>query len=215
MNGSTEQQLRDLFAADAAEAPDGLDLAAGAKGRVRRRRRTQSMLLAAAGVVVIAAGASSLNPPTRAQSPAVSAPAADLPDGAEPGSPLMEDAAQCVKAYSPEAIAENAFAFDGTVTGIGPARTGRTPERDMRSVTFRVHAWYRGGSGDTVVVDMPAFGGTGPSEVPPAYRIGTRLLVSGMPRWGGAPLADAIAWSCGFTRYYSRAVAAQWAAATE
>ena len=68
MNGSTEQQLRDLFAADAAEAPDGLDLAAGAKGRVRRRRRTQSMLLAAAGVVVIAAGANSLHPPTRAQS---------------------------------------------------------------------------------------------------------------------------------------------------
>ena len=51
-------------------------------------------------------------------------------------------------------------------------------------------------------------------EFVPAYQIGTRLLVSGTPRWGGAPLADPIAWGCGFTRYYSRATAAEWSTAT-
>jgi hypothetical protein len=60
----------------------------------------------------------------------------------------------------------------------------------------------------------PAAGAaTGAEGGAPGYRIGTRLLVSGMPRWGGAPLADAIAWGCGFTRYYSPATAAAWATA--
>jgi hypothetical protein len=47
----------------------------------------------------------------------------------------------------------------------------------------------------------------------PAYGIGNRLLVSGMPRRGGAALTDAIAWGCGFTRYYDKATADSWRAA--
>jgi len=43
-----------------------------------------------------------------------------------------------------------------------------------------------------------------------SYGVGTRLLVSGEPRWGGAPLTDAIAWGCGFTRYYDPATADAW-----
>ncbi len=116
-------------------------------------------------------------------------------------------------AYSPERVAERAFAFDGTVTGIGPAQTNHSPAPvplNLRSVTFRVNNWFKGGSAGTAVVDMdaPDAGST------TAYRIGTRLLVSGMPRWGGAPLTEAVAWGCGFTRYYSPSTAAAWATAT-
>lgn len=83
-----------------------------------------------------------------------------MPAGAKPGDPLAFGAPQsCVKAYSPETLAENAFAFDGTVTGIGPARTERGPQPvplDLRSVTFQVHTWFKGGSAGTAVVDSPS-----------------------------------------------------------
>ncbi len=60
----------------------------------------------------------------------------------------------------------------------------------------------------------PTSGGI-PEYEPPAYEVGKPLLVSGEPRWGGAPLKDAIAWSCGgFTRYYEPSVAAEWRTAT-
>jgi hypothetical protein len=122
-----------------------------------------------------------------------------------------------VEAYSPEAVAGRGFAFDGTVTEIGPAGSNRPGvELDLSAVTFRVHTWFRGGTGDTVTVDMDSPGlvsSAGPA-VPP-YDVGTRLLVSGEPRWGGAPLDDPIAWSCGFTRPYDPRTAAEWAAATD
>jgi hypothetical protein len=226
MNQSTERELRELFAAEAAAAPDELAVAAAAVRRVHRRRRTL-MVAAATTVVIIAAGVYGAYRPAatpQAQPPVTSAPApaADLPAGAKPGDPLVFGAAQCVKMYSPETLAEQAFAFDGTVTGIGPARTerGTQSSQDLRSVTFQVHTWFKGGSAGTAVVDMspPAAGaGTGDatSEHVPAYQSGTRLLVSGTPRWGGAPLDDPIAWGCGFTRYYSPAMAAEWGTATK
>jgi hypothetical protein len=40
--------------------------------------------------------------------------------------------------------------------------------------------------------------------------MGSRLLVSGEPRWGGTPLEDPIAWGCGFTRYYDSGTAKSW-----
>lgn len=231
MNHSTERELRELFAADAADAPDELAVAAAAVRRVHRRRRTLTVAAATTAVIIAAGGygvyrpaaTPQAQPPvTSSSAPVAAAPAADLPAGVKPGDPLAFGAAQCVKAYSPETLAENAFAFDGTVTGIGPARTGRSPHPvplDLRSVTFQVHTWFKGGSAGTAVVDMspPAVGaGTddATSEHVPAYQIGTRLLVSGTPRWGGAPLADPIAWGCGFTRYYSPSMAAAWATAT-
>jgi hypothetical protein len=229
MNQSTERELRELFAADAADAPDELAVAAAAVRRVHRRRRTLTVAAATTAVIIAAgvygvyrpAATPQAQPPVSSSSAAVaSVPAADLPAGVKPGDPLAFGTAQsCVKAYSPETLAENAFAFDGTVTGIGPARTDRSPQPvplALRSVTFQVHTWFKGGSAGTAVVDMalPAAGGAPDAEGGPAYQIGTRLLVSGMPRWGGAPLADAIAWGCGFTRYYSPSMAAAWVTAT-
>ncbi|MET8282008.1 hypothetical protein [Micromonospora sp. NPDC005174] len=231
MTQSTERELRDLFAADAADAPDELAVAAAAVRRVHRRRWTLTAAATTTAVIVAAglygvhrpAATPQAQPPdTASVAPAASASAADLPAGVKPGDPLAFGAAQCVKAYSPRTLAEQAFAFDGTVTGIGPARTGRSnhPPLNLRSVTFQVHTWFAGGSEGTAVVDMspPTAGaGTGDatSEHVPAYQIGTRLLVSGTSRWGGAPLADPIAWGCGFTRYYSPSTAAEWATATK
>jgi hypothetical protein len=84
------------------------------------------------------------------------------------------------------------------------------------AVTFTVHEWFHGGSGGTVTVDMwPPAEGPETTQVPDGewgspYAVGTRLLVSGEPRWGGEPLGQAVAWTCGFTRYYDEATATQW-----
>lgn len=75
-------------------------------------------------------------------------------------------------------------------------------------MTFTVHEWFRGGSGDSVTVDLAApggFAGRGKD-----YELGTRLLVSGEPRWGGEALERPIAWSCGFTRYHDVETATAW-----
>ncbi|MEV0902952.1 hypothetical protein [Actinoplanes sp. NPDC049802] len=230
MNQSTEHELRELFAAEAADAPDEQAVAAAAIRRVHRRRRILTTAVATTAVIIAVGTYSASRPATTPQAqppgtssagPVASAPEAALPAGVEPGDPLGPGAQQCVKPYSPTTLAEQSFAFDGTVTGIGPARTerGTDPPLDLRAVTFQVHTWFKGGATDTVTVDMtPPTAGTGTydaaSELVPAYQIGTRLLVSGTPRWGGAPLADPIAWGCGFTRYHSHATAAEWSTAT-
>lgn len=116
----------------------------------------------------------------------------------------------CALAYSPQAVRQRAFAFDGTVTRIGAQPTdsvGYTP------VTFRVNEWFRGGSADRVVVGMllpPKIGGIEEQFAP--VRVGVRLLVSGEPRagTGAQPLDDAVAWGCGFTRFYDQGTAAAW-----
>jgi hypothetical protein len=121
--------------------------------------------------------------------------------------------------YSPDLVDQRDFALDGTVTGIGeqhfPRLPGGTEADGYFSITFQVHDWYRGGSGETVVVHMgspyeltaPDGGGA------ETYAVGTRLLVSGMVSdiEGRGPIAE----GCGFTRYYDEATAAEWAAATD
>lgn len=122
--------------------------------------------------------------------------------------------ASCGEQYSPEAVADRAFAFDGVVVEIGSAISNRGDhgDLDLAGVTFEVGEWFSGGSGTTVTVDMspPVEESHGPSEGGPSYAIGSRLLVSGQPRWGGTPLSDAIAWGCDFTRYYDPATAKSW-----
>ena len=124
--------------------------------------------------------------------------------------------ASCVETYSASTLVNRDFSFDGTVLAIGLGATNKPGmgELEIAAVTFRVNEWFKGGTGDTVAVDMgPPTPGDASQE--PAYEEGTRLLVSGEPRWGGQPLDDAIAWSCGgFTRYYEPAVADAWRRAT-
>lgn len=229
MSSSTEDLVRDLFAADAAAAPDPADLSDRVLRRVCRRRWAQGACAVGAAVAVtvggvLVAGAGQAHPRPMVALPAVtrgaSAPPASQsavlvppPASALPG----RVADSCAVAYSPAAVAHSGFAFDGTVVGIGPARSNRPGvELPLAGVTFSVHQWFRGGRETVVVVDLGKAGAQhqdSESTFPP-YALGTRLLVAGAPRWGGRPLDSAIAWSCGFTRPFDPTTAAAWAAAT-
>ncbi len=145
----------------------------------------------------------------------------DTTDGSTPDSdtanptaslkgPLPEDkAVSCVSEYRPKTLAQQKFAFDGVVVEIGESVSDRGDSADLEQpgVTFQVMHWYAGGNGDAVTVDMPVR----PSiDGAVAYGPGSRLLVSGQPRWGGSALEFPIAWGCGFTRYYDQATADDW-----
>lgn len=129
--------------------------------------------------------------------------------------PLASAAAvRCVERYSPTTVVDRAFAFDGVVTDIGSAESNR-PDRgplDLVGVTFEVIEWFSVGSASTVTIDMESPDRRAPrlSESVPSYALGSRLLVSGEPRWGGPPLEDAIAWGCDFTRYHDPGTAESW-----
>ena len=229
MSSPTEQQLRDLLATEAATAPRAVGLAEGALRKVRHRRRVRAAW--AGGLVAVAAVTTGVltieGPGQRSQDSAVAVSlesTGERPPTSSDAAPSAVDApvdtsaAECVEEYSPAAVAGRAFAFDGTVTAIGPARSNRPDvELELSAVTFRVHTWFRGGSGDTVTVDLGAPRGTHSPAEPsvPAYEIGTRLLVSGESRWGGGALDAPIAWSCGFTRSYDAQTAAEWSATTD
>lgn len=121
--------------------------------------------------------------------------------------------ASCVESYNSTTIGNRAFAFDGTVVAIRPGTTNKADKGvlDTAAVTFTVNEWFKGGSDDTVNVDLMSPTSNSAGDDTPLYEEGTRLLVSGEPRWGGQPLDDAIAWSCGgFTRYYEPDVADEW-----
>ena len=123
--------------------------------------------------------------------------------------------ASCVEEYAPDVVvADRSFAFDGTVLTIGPSVSDRGDGADLDTsgVAFKVHEWFAGGDGDTVIVDMqiPLANSSSASDEGYSYGVGSRLLVSGEPRWGGAPLDAPIAWSCGFSRYYDAATAVAW-----
>lgn len=223
MTGPSGGMLRYVLDAEPTSAPEAV-------GRARRMaRRRRGVHLAWAGVVVatvaVGAGAVTAAPraqpsyPERAAAPSPSTGHGTAPRGHAIGGPtrqgpvLVGAAADCVEIYSPPAVAGRAFAFDGTVTAIGSARSHRAgTARPLVGVTFWVSKWFRGGSGETVTVDWyPPQQGNGETDRSLAsYGVGSRLLVSGEPRWGGAPLDSAIAWTCGFTRYYDPQTAAEW-----
>jgi hypothetical protein len=117
---------------------------------------------------------------------AVAAPTGALSDSATQG---------CAFAYDRTTLAQRDWAVDATVTDIGPGRTTVTVQLD-------VNTWYRGGTGDSLRVRLPS-PESGVEDAPPAYQVGSRLLLSGSHSDGP--------WSCGFTRYYDERTAAVWA----
>jgi hypothetical protein len=221
MTDQLEHELRLLFAEDAERAPAAPEptaLTAGARRQVRQHRRSRiawgaGALVAASVATVVGAGALSDPPPTeRTATPPLAASSAAQRTG-----PLPDAAnGSCALTYSPREVARRAFSFDGTVTAIGPAHSDR-PHGVLThmGVTFTVNEWFSGGSGQTVTVDMPPPLGyfVSADYGPPAYGIGTRLLVSGEHRWDGTTMADAIAGYCGFTRYHDPTTADRWRAA--
>ena len=117
----------------------------------------------------------------------------------------------CVEIYDLVRLKNRAFAFDGTVTQTEvskPLADGTGALDGYLAVTFHVNEWFKGGAQSNVTVDM--FGPAANSAQEMSYGVGSRLLVSGEPRFGGSPLKAAVAWGCGFTRYYDEATAASW-----
>lgn len=157
-------------------------------------------------------GAASVTP--TAEGPQASAP--EKVASAQPilrtGSLPENGAASCVELYNAKTIGNRAFAFDGTITNVSPGGTNKADKGtlDTVAVTFQVNEWFKGGTSPTVKIDLMSPTNNIAGDDTPAYEQGTRLLVSGEPRWGGEPLTDAIAWSCGFTRYYEATVADAW-----
>jgi hypothetical protein len=194
------------------------------KSAQRRQRHLRVFGIAAAMTLVLGGGVAvqsfigggaAVNASSPAPATETPAPATDNPTGV-PSGPLPEDGLKsCVEAYQPATVAHRAFAFDGVVVDIGPAHSNRSGlgYLDLAGVTFAVGEWFFGGTGPTVTIDMdPPLAGAqyGPAEFFHSYGIGSRLLVSGEPRWGGSPLNAPIAWSCGFTRYYDQQTAQSW-----
>ncbi|MBA3876341.1 MAG: hypothetical protein C0498_05300 [Anaerolinea sp.] len=102
--------------------------------------------------------------------------------------------ASCVEPYSPTALANRSFAFDGAVTAI-----------DGERVTFAVNEVFRGAQDETVTLDAPGMTGTSiTSAGGPNLSVGERYLVAG---------DDTFVWACGYTQPFDAAVAAEWAAA--
>lgn len=113
----------------------------------------------------------------------------------------------CVTGYSAAALRGRAFAFDGTVLELDDqAHDPKAPKPDVVTglAVFKVNEWFKGGSETEATVWMQR-----------DVHVGDRLLVTGQPRWGGAPLDDAIAWECGFTGAYAPARATEWRATLE
>lgn len=150
------------------------------------------------------------------QSASHGASAAGSPGRDRAGTSSLSDggASSCVAKYTPQAAANRSFAFDGTVTAIGRGTTDRPGRGRLgyAAVTFTVHEWFRGGSAANVTVDMapPQTASSVTSVSGGSYDVGSRLLVSGEPRWGGPALRDAVAWGCGFTRSYDSQTASSW-----
>jgi hypothetical protein len=222
MTDPIEQQLREVFAHDAALAPPPLALGERAMRQVRRRRtRLAVTSVTATACVAAVAVLASLLTAQHSGNP-ITVPSGTISHDAQPHNGTASGAlpdngtASCAGEYSATALRQRAFAFDGTVTTIGPARTNRSgADLSLVAATFRVNQWFRGGSSATVTVDITPPDPGGVEDSAPAYRIGSRLLVSGEPRWGGSPLTDAIAWACGFTRYYDPATAETWRTALD
>jgi len=122
----------------------------------------------------------------------------------------VQDSGSCHQTYSLDTLAERGFALDGTVI--------RIRSWAGTHVTFKVNEWFRGAANvRDVTFDVPA--PLNPGQQPtdgrqletPTYTVGTRLLLSGDPRRGGAPLNDPVVFvGCGFTRYYDAGTARAW-----
>lgn len=192
-----DRAVRAVRSAAAREAAAPTGRPSTARGRSPRWRRRPVLLGMAA-----AAAAAALVVPTVLDSGQTEPPPRTAIQGT---GPVEVGMGSCVEQYDPATLTGRSFAFDGTVRAIGPDGG----HLDYASVTFTVNEWFRGGPEPEVTVALP------PPDVPtsaggPAYGTGTRLLVSGEPASGGAPLDEPLGWLCGFTRYYDAATAQQW-----
>lgn len=134
------------------------------------------------------------------------APDRALPDAGGPASVEGRTSlGSCVEQYSPQALGNRRYAFDGEVQRV-EAPTG---EADAEApgetlVTFRVNRWFKGGTASTVTLRSAIPVGTAVTSADQSglsLTEGGRYLVSG---------DEDFIWSCGFTAAFSDSLAAEW-----
>lgn len=106
------------------------------------------------------------------------------------GEPIA-GAAMCAEFYDLGTLEDRDIAFDGTLKSVS---------RDK--VTFTVHNWYTGGSGDSVTLQAEGLIPGTITSLGASLAVDQRYLVSGS---GGN------VWACGFTMTYDTGIAEDWA----
>lgn len=202
MTTDLEGQLRRVFAEDAmSAAPPQANWASSVRSRVRRQRLGlvgAGLALAALVPIGLALDSTGERVPVANVQQAPSAPTGEV--GTE-GSSL----GSCAEEYSPAALTNREFAFDGTVVDVAPAESPGDPNGYV-VVTYEVNEWFSGGAESAAdVVMLPPV--TGDSiEARTSYDIGSRLLVSGQLLRNG----HLGGWPCGFIRHYAEDEASVW-----
>jgi hypothetical protein len=142
-------------------------------------------------------------------------PQGEPPAAVDTSSTSTDVAASCIEVYSPETLPNRSFAFDGTIASVETRSDPKLPsgERESPWVEFEVNRWFKGGSEERVGIWMDGLNADTSVDTL-VGEVGTRLLVSGEPRWGGDPLEDPLAWTCGFTQPWTEQAAAEWETAT-
>lgn len=107
------------------------------------------------------------------------------------GEPIA-GSAMCAEFYDLDALGNRDVAFDGTVVSASGDQ-----------VTFSVHEWFTGGSGDSVTLQAEGLAPGTLTSLGAGLELDQRYLVSGS---GGN------VWACGFTMTYDTGIAGDWAA---
>lgn len=203
MNDEIDDRFRQLvseLAATAPAAPAWSDVLARPAAPVLEPAARRPFALVAAGALVVAGAAAVAlidDEPSTPSDP--SGPSVALGEGT---------GASCVEEYDLAMLRGRDFAFDGTVSAIEPAPSGEEDDPYV-DVTFEVDEWFTPDGPAEVVVEMfppGVLADVGTAE----YSVGSRLLVAGEPRWGGAPLDSPVAWYCGFSRTWDGPTADEW-----
>jgi hypothetical protein len=96
--------------------------------------------------------------------------------------------ASCVEPYSPRALQERSYAFEGAITDVQAPANPDSPDPTTTTVTFDVDRWFWGGTGAQASRRTYAMASSA-GEIEDS--IGARLLVSG---------DEDFLWACGFTQ---------------
>lgn len=148
------------------------------------RQRRLGLTIGLAGVAAAAAVALVVFGP-RFGAPAPSPSVGGIGGGAGGGM------STCIR-FDLEILAQQEFAFDGTVTGI-----------DGESATFDVGTWYRGSGDPSVTLTQVGQGDGAVMEgILVDFQVGNRYLVSG---------AGGIITGCGYSQAWDASTAADWA----
>lgn len=119
------------------------------------------------------------------------------------GEPIGGDSMGMCLQYTEEMLANQEFAFDGTVVSIDEAAPQPGVDVPGVTVTFEVHRWFRGGEGSTATFDANGLvGETSLALTGPGLEVGQRYLISG---------TDSFVWGCGYSLTYDTALADHWA----